>query len=68
MVYVQTNATAAGTYSITMGPTGTNHTVATAVKQLVGSDDVTSFRVPAGWKVVITATSVTIKQVLVVTC
>ena len=69
MVYVQTNATTAGTYSITMGPTtGAEHVIATGVKQLVGSDDLTSFRVPAGWKVVITVTSVTIGHVLVVTC
>lgn len=68
-VYVQTNATVAGTVTITMGPTtGAEHVIATALKQVVSSDKLTSFRVPARWKVVVTVASVTIKQVLVVTC
>ena len=69
MVYVQTDAAVAGTYTITMGPTtGAEHVVATAVKQLVGSDDLTTVRVPASWKVVVTVVTVTIGHVLVVTC
>lgn len=68
-VYVQTNATVAGTYTITMGPTtGAEHVVATAVKQPIGSDDVTTLHVPGYWKVIVTVSSVTIKKVLVVTC
>ena len=68
-VYVQTNATAAGTYTITMGPsTGAEHVIATAVKQVAGSDLVTTLHVPASWKVVVTVATATIKQVLVVTC
>ncbi|MDA8311450.1 MAG: hypothetical protein M0Z46_12725 [Actinomycetota bacterium] len=69
MLYVQTDAAVAGTYTITMGPTtGAEHVVATAVKQLVGSDDLTTVRVPASWKVIVTVVTVTIGHVLVVTC
>lgn len=69
MVYIQTNAKTAGSYKITMGPTtGAEHAVATTVAQVVGSDDVTTVRVPAGWKMVVTVTSVTLSSVTVVTC
>lgn len=60
-VYMQLNATVAGTYTLTFGPsTGAEYTVGNAVAMLVGSDDVVTLDVPAGWKVVLTASSVTI--------
>jgi hypothetical protein len=69
MVYVQANATAAGTVTITMGPTtGAEHTVANAVALAAGVDALLTLRSPAGWKVVVTVATVTIGQVVVVTC
>ena len=62
------NAAAAGSYTLTMGPTtGAENTVASAVAMLIGSDALVTLRVPATWKVVITLTSVTLAQTRVVT-
>lgn len=67
-VYVQTNAAAAGSTTITMGPsTGAENTIANAVAQVVGSDELFTLRVPAGWKVVVTVAGVTIGSVVVIT-
>jgi len=67
-VYFQVNAAAAGSYTLTMGPTtGAENTVASAVAMLIGSDALVTLRVPATWKVVITLTSVTLAQTRVVT-
>lgn len=68
MVYVQLNATVAGSFTVTMGPsTGAENTLANAVAMLINSDLVFTARVPATWKVVVTVTSVTIGQTRVVT-
>ncbi len=61
LVYMQINAAVAGSYTLTFGPsTGAEYTVGSAVAMVVGSDAVVTLRVPATWKVVLTATSVTI--------
>jgi hypothetical protein len=71
MVYFQLNAAAAGSYTLTMGPsTGAENTVANAATITIGNDDLVTLRVPAGWKVVLTLTTVTLAggNALVVTC
>lgn len=61
VVYMQLNAVVAGSYTLTYGPsTGAENTVGDAVAMVIGSDDLVTLRVPAGWKVVLTASSVTI--------
>ena len=67
-VYFQINATVAGSYTLTMGPsTGAENTIGSAVAMLIGSDAIVSLAVPANWKVVLTVTSVTIGSTSVVT-
>jgi hypothetical protein len=57
-----------GSYSITYGPTtGAENTVASAVPTLLNVGELVSFMVPAGWKVVVTLTTVTIAQARVTT-
>ena len=70
MVYLQITATGAGTFTVTMGPaTGAENTLANAVALLAtGNVDVPSYRVPAGWKMVVTVVTATITQTRVVTC
>lgn len=67
-VYFQVNATVAGSYTITMGPSaaGTDYTIATGVAMLVNSDDLVTLVVPMGWSVVLTLTSVTLASTTVV--
>lgn len=61
MVYMQLDAVVAGSYTLTYGPsTGAEHTVGNAVAMVIGSDDLVTLRVPATWKVVLTASAVTI--------
>ena len=67
-VYFQINATIAGSYTLTMGPnTGAENTIGSGVAMVIGSDDIVTLLVPAQWKVVLTATSVTIGSTTVVT-
>lgn len=67
-VYFQINATVAGSYTLTMGPTtGAENTIGSAVAMVVGSDDLVTLDVPANWKVVLTVSSVTISRTTVVT-
>jgi hypothetical protein len=67
MVYIQLNAAAAGSYTITMGPnTGAENTIANAVAMVLGSDELVTLMVPGGWKVVATLVTVTIGQTRVV--
>lgn len=69
MVYFQINAAAAGSYTLTMGPTtGSENTIANAVAITIGNDELVTLRVPRNWKVILTATTVTIGQTRVVTC
>ena len=66
-VYFQINATVAGSYTLTMGPTtGTEHTIGSAVAMLVGSDYLVTLNVPRSWLVVLTLTSVTLGSATVV--
>jgi hypothetical protein len=59
--YFQLDATVAGSYTLTMGPTtGAENTVANAVAMLLDSDDVLTVHIPKGWSYILTATSVTI--------
>ena len=66
-VYFQINATVAGSYTLTMGPTtGAENTIGSAVAMLVNSDDLVTLNVPRGWLVVLTLTSVTLGSTTVV--
>ena len=67
-VYFQVDAAAAGTYTLTMGPStaGTDYTVASAVKMVAGSDALVTLVVPMGWNVVLTLTTVTLGSTFVV--
>lgn len=68
MVYFQINAPSSGSYTLTMGPsTGAEHTIASSVAMVAGSDVVVTLRVPATWQVVITLTTVTLASTTVVT-
>ena len=62
VVYMQLNAAAAGSYTITMGPSaaGTDYTFANAVNMVAGSDVLVTLPVPIGWNVVLTLTTVTL--------
>lgn len=66
-VYFQINASAAGSYTLTIGPLGTENTIASGVAMVVGSDALVTLRVPATWQVVITLTTVTLASTTVVT-
>ena len=69
MVYMQLAAAAAGSYSLTMGPTtGAENTIGNAVAVAIGAPPLLTLRVPAGWKAVLTVTTITIAQTRVVTC
>ncbi len=66
-VYFQINATVAGSYTLTMGPTtGAENTIGSAVAMVVGSDDIVTLNVPRSWSVVLTLTSVTLGGTTVV--
>lgn len=67
-VYHQLAAAGAGSYTLTMGPsTGSENALATAVAVAIGAPPLISYRVPAGWKAILTVTTVTIAQTRVVT-
>ncbi len=68
MVTFQVNATVAGSYTLTMGPsTGAEITVGNGVAMVAGSDDVVTLLVPRGYRVVLTLTSVTLSRTTVIT-
>lgn len=68
MVTFQVNATTAGSYTLTMGPsTGAEITVGNGVAMVAGSDDVVTLLVPRGYRVVLTLTSVTLSRTTVIT-
>lgn len=68
MVYYQLTAAAAGSYTVTYGPTtGAENTLANAAAVVIGESVVGAVYVPKGWKVVITVTTITIAQVKVTT-
>lgn len=61
-------ASVAGSYEVTFGPsTGAEYTITSGTALLAGSDDFFSKRIPAGWKVIVTLTSVTLGNILVQT-
>lgn len=61
MLYVSITATTAGTYALTMGPTtGAENAIITARNLVAASGVDIAVRVPAGWKVVVTLTGVTV--------
>lgn len=61
-------ASVAGSYEITYGPsTGAEYTVTSGTSLVAGGDDFFSKRIPAGWSVIVTLTSVTLGNILVQT-
>lgn len=67
-VYVQLAAGGAGSVTVTMGPsTGAESTLTSALAVASGAPPMLRYRVPAGWKLVVTVTTVTIAQTKVVT-
>ena len=68
VLYVQLTAAAAGSYTITLGPTtGAENTIASADAVVIGESVNQTIYVPKGWKVVVTAVTITIAQMRVVT-
>lgn len=62
-------AAAAGSYSVTYGPsTGAENTIVSSAALVAGSSGYFCKRIPAGWKVIVTLTSVTISDPLVQSC
>jgi hypothetical protein len=69
MVYFQLAGGAAGTYTITIGPTtGAENSIANAVALVSGQTALVTVRVPAGWKVIITLSVATLTQTKAVSC
>lgn len=62
-------ASTAGSYKVTYGPfTGAEYTITGGTSLVAGGDDFFCKRIPAGWKVIVTLTSVTISDPRVQSC
>jgi hypothetical protein len=69
MVYFQLAGGAAGTYTITIGPTtGAENSIANAVALVAAQTALVTVRVPANWKCVITLSVATLTQTKAVSC